>query len=88
MLLFERSRTGILLTPAGDALRRKAEAQDLLLRDAEQEIEFVRQGFAAPVQVAFGPAIRSPKTPAGYLDHFDIIRLVAFVDCAQFRKLG
>jgi LysR family transcriptional regulator, regulator of abg operon len=55
VLLFERSRTGIILTPEGDALCRRAEAQDLLLRDAEQEIEFVRQGFAAPLRIGGTP---------------------------------
>ncbi len=55
VLLFERSRTGIILTPEGTALRRKAEAQDLLLRDAEKEIAFVRDGFAAPLRIGGTP---------------------------------
>jgi LysR family transcriptional regulator, regulator of abg operon len=53
--LFERSRTGIILTAEGIALRRKAEAMDLLLRDAEQEIALVRAGFAAPLRIGGTP---------------------------------
>lgn len=53
--LFERARTGIILTPEGSALRRKAEAQDLLLRDAEREIEHVRMGSTAPLRIGGTP---------------------------------
>lgn len=53
--LFERSRSGILLTPEGNALRRRAEALEMLLRDAEEEIAFVREGFAAPLRIGGTP---------------------------------
>jgi LysR family transcriptional regulator, regulator of abg operon len=53
--LFERSRTGITLTPEGEALSRRADALEFLLRDAEREIEFVREGFAAPLRIGGTP---------------------------------
>lgn len=53
--LFERSRTGIILTPAGIALRRRAEALEALLRDAREEVELVSHGVQGPLRVGGTP---------------------------------
>lgn len=43
--LFERSRAGIRLTPAGEVLLRRAEAMDGLLRQVHQEVALARDGM-------------------------------------------
>lgn len=53
--LFERSRAGILLTPEGQALKRRAEAMESLLRDAEQEVLLTAQGIGGPLRVGGTP---------------------------------
>ena len=53
--LFGRSRTGILLTPAGTALFRRAEAMDALLRDAEQEVALTGRSVAGPLRIGGTP---------------------------------
>jgi LysR family transcriptional regulator, regulator of abg operon len=53
--LFDRARSGIVLTPIGHALRRRAEAMDLLLRDTEEEMELARDGVAGPLRIGGTP---------------------------------
>lgn len=53
--LFERGRTGIRLTPAGEALRRRAEAMDGLLRDAKTEVALAQDGVLGPLRVGGTP---------------------------------
>jgi len=53
--LFERTRQGILLTPAGQALRRRAEAMEALLRDAEEEVTLAAGGALGPLRIAGTP---------------------------------
>lgn len=53
--LFGRSRTGILLTPAGTALLRRAEAMDALLRDAVEEVALTGKSVAGPLRIGGTP---------------------------------
>lgn len=53
--LFERSRSGILLTPEGEALLRRGESIDSLLRDAEAEVKLASAGVAGPLRVGGTP---------------------------------
>lgn len=53
--LFDRTRSGIVLTPAGKALKARAEMLDHLLRDAEAEIAAVGDGIAGPLRVGGTP---------------------------------
>ncbi|WP_420384433.1 LysR family transcriptional regulator [Novosphingobium sp.] len=53
--LFERTRTGIVLTPAGEALRARANMLDHLLRDAEADVAAARHGRAGPLRVGGTP---------------------------------
>jgi LysR family transcriptional regulator of abg operon len=56
--LFERTRTGIVLTPAGEALRTRANMLDHLLRDAEADVAAARNGSAGPLRVGGTPGAR------------------------------
>ena len=53
--LFDRSRSGIALTPEGLALQRRAEAMSNLLRDAEAELDSTRAGVLGPLRVGGTP---------------------------------
>jgi LysR family transcriptional regulator of abg operon len=53
--LFERSRSGIVLTPEGEALLRRAESIDSLLRDAEAEVKLASAGVVGPLRVGGTP---------------------------------
>ena len=53
--LFERSRSGILLTAEGEALLRRAESIDSLLRDAEAEVKLASTGVLGPLRVGGTP---------------------------------
>jgi DNA-binding transcriptional LysR family regulator len=53
--LFERSRAGITLTPAGEALLTRAEAMDVLLRRAEEEVSLARHGVQGPLRIGGTP---------------------------------
>lgn len=53
--LFERSRSGILLTAEGEALLRRAESIDSLLRDAEAEVKLASAGVLGPLRVGGTP---------------------------------
>lgn len=53
--LFERSRTGIVLTAEGKALKVRAQMLSHLLRDAEAEVEAAKHGVAGPLRVGGTP---------------------------------
>ncbi|RVU04081.1 LysR family transcriptional regulator [Novosphingobium umbonatum] len=53
--LFERTRTGIVLTPAGEALRLRAQMLDHLLRDAEAEVAAAQEGAGGPLRIGGTP---------------------------------
>lgn len=53
--LFERTRSGVVLTPAGEALKLRAEMLEHLLRDAADEIDAARDGIAGPVRIGGTP---------------------------------
>lgn len=53
--LFDRSRSGIVLTAEGVALKLRAELLFNLLRDAEAEVAGVREGVSGPLRVGGTP---------------------------------
>lgn len=53
--LFERTRAGIVLTPAGDKLRRRAMMMETLVRDAEAEVGRAKEGVRGPLTIAGTP---------------------------------
>lgn len=53
--LFERSRTGIVLTAEGKALRMRAQMLSHVLRDAEAEVEAAKHGVIGPLRVGGTP---------------------------------
>lgn len=53
--LFERSRSGIVLTLEGEALLRRAESIDSLLRDAEAEVKLASAGVTGPLRIGGTP---------------------------------
>ncbi len=53
--LFERFRQGIQLTPAGEALKLRAQAIDNLLTSAEQEIKLLEDNVQGPLVIAGTP---------------------------------
>jgi DNA-binding transcriptional LysR family regulator len=53
--LFDRSRTGIRLTPAGEALLWRAEAMEGLLREAHTEVALAKQGVQGPLRIGGTP---------------------------------
>ena len=53
--LFERTRSGIVLTEAGRGLMRRAEALEAVLRDAEEEIVLTRHGVQGPLRIGGTP---------------------------------
>lgn len=61
--LFERSRTGIRLTPAGEALKRRAEAMDGLLREAKAEVALARDGVLGPLRIGGTPGALASLVP-------------------------
>lgn len=61
--LFERSRTGIRLTNAGEALRRRAEAMDGLLREAGEEVALARDGVLGPLRIGGTPGALASLVP-------------------------
>lgn len=62
--LFERSRSGISLTPEGEVLLRRAEAMDGLLTGAVEELRLTRQGVAGPLRVGGTPGALVSLLPA------------------------
>ena len=53
--LFERNRQGILLTPAGEALKIKAQAVDSLLISAQEEIKLLAEDIGGPLNIGGTP---------------------------------
>ncbi len=54
-MLFDRGRRGITLTPAGIALRARAEAMEVLLAQAEADVAHARETVAGPLRVGGTP---------------------------------
>ena len=65
VVLFARGRAGIVLTPEGEALRRRAELLDNLLRDAQAEVAAARDGVAGPLRVGGTPGALVSLLPHG-----------------------
>jgi len=63
--LFERTRAGVVLTPAGEALRTRAQMLDHLLRDAEADVAAARDGNPGPLRVGGTPGALVSLLPAG-----------------------
>jgi molybdate transport repressor ModE-like protein len=63
--LFERTRAGVVLTPAGDVLRTRAQMLDHLLRDAEADVAAARDGRAGPLRVGGTPGALVSLLPGG-----------------------
>lgn len=63
--LFERTRAGVVLTPAGEALRTRAQMLDHLLRDAEADVAAAREGRAGPLRVGGTPGALVSLLPDG-----------------------
>jgi len=63
-VLFERTRSGVVLTPAGEALRTRAQMLDHLLRDAEDDVAAARNGHAGPLRVGGTPGALVSLLPA------------------------
>lgn len=61
--LFERSRTGVILTPAGEALFRRAEALEDLLRIAEEEVALAEQAISGPFRIGGTPGALTSIVP-------------------------
>ncbi len=53
--LFDRTRSGIVLSPAGAKLRRRADMMETLLRDAEAEVARAGEGVRGPLTIAGTP---------------------------------
>ncbi|MEG3167951.1 LysR family transcriptional regulator [Sphingomonas sp. LB3N6] len=54
-ILFERSRSGIMLTAAGIALLHRAEALEVLLRNAAEDVTLARDHVEGPLRVGGTP---------------------------------
>lgn len=62
--LFERGRQGIVLTPAGRALMRRAEMMEVLLIDAEEAVALARRGARGPLRIGGTPGALVSLVPA------------------------
>lgn len=62
--LFERARSGIILTPPGIALLRRAEALDVLLRNAQEEVTAARERVEGPLRIGGTPGALVSLVPA------------------------
>ena len=62
--LFDRSRSGIVLTPEGEVLRMRAQMLHNLLRDAQAEVEGVGEGVWGPLRVGGTPGALVSLLPA------------------------
>ena len=62
-VLFERTHTGIHLTPGGEVLQRRAEAMDGILREAQAEVEFARDGLHGPLRIGGTPGALASLVP-------------------------
>jgi LysR family transcriptional regulator, regulator of abg operon len=73
VVLFKRGRTGIELTPEGEALHRRAMALDNLLEKAAEDVAAASAGIAGPLRIGGTPgALVSllPQTLTGLEDQF------------------
>ncbi len=61
--LFERARSGIKLTPAGSALKRRAEAMETLLQTAEREVSLSKKDIVGPLVVGGTPGALASLVP-------------------------
>lgn len=62
--LFDRARSGIALSPAGIALRRRAEALEQLLEVAVEEVALVQQAIDGPIRIGGTPGALASLVPA------------------------
>lgn len=62
--LFDRARSGIKLSPAGIALRRRAEALEQLLEVAVEEIALLQQAIEGPIRIGGTPGALASLVPA------------------------
>lgn len=62
--LFERARSGIALSPAGIALRRRAEALEQLLDIAAEEVALIQQDIDGPIRIGGTPGALASLVPA------------------------
>ncbi|UAK22865.1 LysR family transcriptional regulator [Sphingomonas nostoxanthinifaciens] len=62
--LLVRGRKGVTLTPAGEALMRRAEMMEALLRDADEAVRLARMGLAGPLRVGGTPGALVSLVPA------------------------
>lgn len=53
--LFERNRSGIVLTPPGTALLRRAEALEVLLHQAQEDVATARERIDGPLRIGGTP---------------------------------
>lgn len=53
--LFERTRAGIVLTPAGHALQARAQMLEHLLRNAQAEVKAASEGLSGPLRIGGTP---------------------------------
>lgn len=62
--LFERSRQGITLAPAGAALMHRAEMMEVLLADAQEAVALARAGVRGPLRIGGTPGALVSLVPA------------------------
>ncbi|MEY4269569.1 MAG: hypothetical protein RLZZ58_785 [Pseudomonadota bacterium] len=62
-ILFERKRTGIILSAAGIALERRAEAIDSLIAGARREIDLLAVNVAGPLTIGGTPGALATLVP-------------------------
>ena len=80
--LFERTRAGVVLTPAGQVLRTRAHMLDNLLRDAEADVAAAREGGIGTLRVGGTPGALVSLLPAGIagldreFDHLSLSMIV------------
>lgn len=62
--LFGRSRQGVTLSAEGDALMRRAEAMEFLLRDAHQAVTLASRGVNGPLRIGGTPGALVSLVPS------------------------
>jgi LysR family transcriptional regulator, regulator of abg operon len=65
--LFERTRTGIILSSEGELLRRRAQALKNLLDDTQDELDLSKDGIAGPLRVGGTPGALVSLLPQAIL---------------------
>lgn len=61
--LFERRRSGIILSPAGKALMRRSEALEALLQTAVEEVALAQRAIAGPFRIGGTPGALASLVP-------------------------